>query len=365
MRKGLIIIVALIAFCSSCMKDDELWDRGVQAERVPSAGVFVVNEGNFMYGNASLSFYDFDSETVQNNLFYSVNTMPLGDVAYSMTIRDSLGYIVVNNSGKIYVINTHTFALVGKITGLVSPRHIHFLSDTKAYVTDLYARSVAVVDPTTFEVTGSIDVGNGDARFYQHSTEQMVQYDKFVYTNCWSFDEQILVIDSEKDEVVDSIKVLKQPVSMVIDRFNKIWIVTDGGFSGSPFGYEAPGLIRINAVTREVEMTYRFALGDRLSEIRINGTGDTLYFLNRDVYRMPVLSEEDPAVFIESPYEGSGQGGFNGLGIDPYTSGVYVADAIDFIQQGVVYRYAPDGTVVDTFRTGINPGAFCFKLTEQ
>jgi hypothetical protein len=99
--------------------------------------------------------------------------------------------------------------------------------------------------------------------------------------------------------------------------------------------------------------------------IRINGTGDTLYFLNRDVYRMSVLPDEVPTLFIESPYEGAVQGGFNGLGIDPWTSGVYVADAIDFVQRGVVYRYTPEGTVVDTFRTGINPGAFCFKLTDR
>lgn len=40
---------------------------------------------------------------------------------------------------------------------------------------------------------------------------------------------------------------------------------------------------------------------------------------------------------------------------------MYVADAIDYQQQGVVYRYTAKGEPVDEFHVGVAPGAFCWK----
>lgn len=361
LRRWIYINLFLLLSLTGCMKDDLLWNFERPDYDVSPNGVFVTNEGNFMYGNASLSYYDPETREVLNDVFFNANSLPLGDVAQSMTIRDSLGYVVVNNSGRIYVFNTTTFELEGKITGFTSPRHMYFLSDTKAYVSDLYARSIAVVNPASREIIGSIPVNN-NSEFYQHSTEQMLQYDKFVYTNCWSFDNQVLVIDSELDRVVDSIEVLKQPNSMVLDRHHALWVLCDGGTEGSPYGSEAPGLLKIGAGSTEALVIHRFSEGEIPGELTINGGGDTLYFLNEDVFSYAVNGTSGPELLIDSPYEGTLLTGYYGLDVDPVSSEIYVADAIDFVQRGMVYRFSPEGMPIDTFQSGIAPGAFCFNF---
>lgn len=347
----------------ACMDDDALWETPPVPVSPSPEGVFIINEGNLMYGNASLSYYAPGEKILLNNVFFNTNGLPLGDVALSMTIRGNLGYIVVNNSGRIYVIDLETFELKGKITGLTSPRYMHFVSNEKAYVTDLYAKAIAIVNTQTYEITGSIDVNNYESEFYQHSTEQMVQVGKYVFTNCWSYDNSILVIDTDTDQWVETIEVPVQPQSMVVDANDKIWVITDGGFPGSPFGYEAPALIRIDAHERKTEKMYQFDLNDHAMSLAINKTKDTLYFINRHVYRHPVGSDDFPEIFIQSPFPAGNYGGFRSLGVDPGSSEIYVGNAIDFVQRGIVYRFSPQAQPIDTLRVGITPVNFAFKVT--
>ena len=274
MKTFFSVLIAAILF-SSCSKSPV---ETIFFDFSGNNGVYIVNQGNFMYGNSSLSFYNPETKRVLNDLFQARNGAPLGDVAQSMTIWNHLGFIVVNNSGKIYVIDSRTAEFKGSITGLSSPRYVHFINSEKAYITDLYATKITIFNPQTLQVTGNISVLNSKAKFNQHSTEQMIQYKNLIFTNCWSYDNKILVIDSNSDRLVDSIEVFKQPNSMVIDKDNKIWVLTDGGFEGSPYGYELPGLLKIDVETREIERSFRFVAGDHPINLCINATKDTLFF---------------------------------------------------------------------------------------
>lgn len=353
---GLIFPMLLLA---ACMKDDG--NPYVPAPRPQSGskGVFILNQGNFMYQNASLSFYDPANFDLFNNVFFAANGAAPGDVLQSMAIRDTLGYLVMNNSGKIHIINLNNFKIAGKITGFTSPRHIHFVNVKKAYVSDLYAKRIWVVDTESGEIAGFVDLSGNPSLGNGHSSEMMVQYEKFVFTNSWSYDDKILVIDTETDELVDSISVIFQPASLALDKNNKLWVLSDGGYQGNPFGYARPGLTRIDAATRQTEEVYYFEQDDFPQKMAFNGHRDTLYFINRNVYRFAVNAATSPELFVQSPYSGN-IGGFYGLAVDPQTSEVYVADAIDNVQPGLVYRYSPAGIARDTMRVGIIPGNFCF-----
>ena len=62
-------------------------------------------------------------------------------------------------------------------------------------------------------------------------------------------------------------------------------------------------------------------------------------------------------VFFQNP----GGRTYYGLGVDPVNSDVYVADAVDYMQSGVVYRLNATGEQIDKFTVGIIPNGFCFK----
>ena len=347
----LLVFLVLIAF-TGCME----WDYGKMEDfSATGEGLFITNEGNFQYGNVTLSYYDPETKTVENEIFYRANAMKLGDVAQSMTIRNGVGWVVVNNSHVIYAININTFKEVGRITGLTSPRYIHFLSDEKAYVTQIWDNRIFIVNPKTYQITGYIDCP--DMTTESGSTEQMVQYGKYVFVNCWSYQNRILKIDTETDKVVDQLTVGIQPTSLVLDKNNKMWTITDGGYEGSPYGYEAPSLYRIDAETFQVEKQFKFKLGDWPSEVQLNREGDMLYWINKDIWQMSVDADRVPV----RPFLKYSNTIYYGLTVDPKNGDVYVADAIDYQQDGIVYRYTKEGKLIDQFYVGIIPGAFCWK----
>lgn len=322
-----------------------------------SRGVFVVNEGNFLYGNSSLCYYDYETKTVINDIFYMANAVPLGDVAYSMHIHHGRGYIVVNNSGCIHAVDANTLELRGTITGLVSPRKILFLNSTLGLVSDLYGRAVAIVDFEAMRVVGSIPTGSPLLPFHQHGTEDLVRIGGSIYSNSWSFDSILLVIDAESLTVVDTISVGIQPLSLVADGNNMLWVLNDGGYPGNPFGYESPSLMRINPNTRAIELQLGFPKGTAVSGLDLNPAGDTLYILARHVYAMGIDSPQLPA----QPLIPSNGRNLKALGVDPVDGRLLVADAMDFMSEGKVYVYSPTGLAIDTFGVGIIPGGFSFN----
>ena len=129
--RSILILIISIAL-SSCMDDSVIQTSPI--DLFGSRGVFIVNEGNYLYGNSSLSYYDSDTKEIVNEIFSVANGIPLGDVAYSMKIRNGKAFIVVNNSGCIHVVDANTLQLEKTISGFSSPRHMLFIDDNRALV---------------------------------------------------------------------------------------------------------------------------------------------------------------------------------------------------------------------------------------
>ena len=320
-------------------------------------GLFVLCEGNYMYGNASLSYYDPVVKKVENEVFARSNAFPLGDVAQSMTIYDGLCWVVVNNSGVIFAIDPATFREVRRITGFTSPRYIHFLGPHKAYVTQIWDPRIYIVDPTTCTITGYIETGMD---FETGSTEMMVQIGKYVYVNCWSYQNRILRIDTDTDTITKELVVGIQPSALIKDCNGKLWTITDGGYEGSPYGHERASLARIDADNFVIEKTFYFEMGETPRSLTTNGDGSRIYWIYGGIYGMNASDE----VLPRSPLISAENGLYYSLTVDPLNDELYVGDAIDYTQNGIVTRYSASGDVLDTFSVGINPGNFCWRAAQ-
>ena len=333
------------------------WDYDSNQSEVllPSHGLFIINEGNFQYGNSSLSFYDPELDEVYNEIFFQANQMKLGDVAQSMTIFDDKGWIVVNNSHVVFAIDLETCKEIGRIENLTSPRYISFINKEKAYVSQLWDNRIFIVNPKTFSVTGFIDVPDMNSGL--GSTEQMIRIGKYIYCNCWSYQNRIIKIDTDTDKVVGSLQIGLQPNSMVRDKNDNLWVLTDGGFEGSSMGKDIPALYCIETDSFSIFHSFQFPETDAPTSLVINGGGNKLYWINNDIWSMDIDSGSLPqSPFLE--YKGTR---YYALTINPENGDVFVADAIDYMQPGMIGRYSENALLLNEFYVGVTPGAFCWK----
>ena len=368
MRKNhLFLLMALAALMFSCKPDKPV----NPSEFNIGSGLLVLNEGNFQYSNASLSFYDIQADTVCNNLFYKVNDAPLGDVAESMALVDGKLYIVVNNSNYIYKVDANTMVCDTskpfKITDFYSPREIHFVAPDKAYVSDLMGTNLWIINPQEMKHTGTIEMGK--------TTEKMVQVGSELYVSNWSYYyidhtstesyNTVQVVDLNNDVKVAEIEVGKEPNSMVVDKNGHVWVLCEGR-SYDDWG-ENPTLWEIDPMLKTATCQYEFKgpfedddeIKGTASMLKVNPAGDQLYMIyNNEVRRFDIgtLSLSESFCIVPEP-----QGLFYSLAVDPRTGDIYVTDAKNYMMNGTVYRYSFDGVLLASFEAGIIPNAMLFK----
>lgn len=257
MKFRYLLLTFLSVLCACNGTDNENEEEHFQDT---GKGVFILNEGNYNSGNSTLSYYYPGEKRVENGIFLRSNDRKLGDTGQSMTLYNNTLFIAMENSGIVWGIDAETFRVKGQLTAaqtehMINPRFVHIVNEGKAYVSDLYSPYITIFNPTTFRPLGSIHTGQPSANGYS-STENMVQYGNHVFTNCWSYSNKILAIDTRTDEVTDSIVLGSwQPKSMIADARGKLWVLTDGGYhtGDESFGDNVPHLYRIDAATLEIE----------------------------------------------------------------------------------------------------------------
>ncbi len=306
----------------------------------------IINEGNFNWNNGSLGIYYSDSNKVENKVYEQINNEKLGDIPQSACITNDFIYLIVNNSGKIVKTHRNSLQKVAELDGLISPRYIIKVAKY-AYVSDLYAGKISVLNFTDFSLEKEIPAPK--------STENMLLVGTKLYILNWSFGDKLLILDTQKNQLTDSLNLTLEPNSLVLDKNNNLWVLCGGGFNSS----EYPALYQIDTEIDTIISSILFPnKADSPIHLVINQDKDSLYFLNGAIYKMGIESIGIP----EQSFISAGKRNLYALFVDSQDR-VWTSDAKNFVKDSEVYIYTSQGKLITSFAAGVNASQF-YELGE-
>jgi len=347
MKNNILIILVLGSLFIGCKKqlpipvnvnEHNPFDTAISIN-----GVYILNEGNFGWNNASVTYYNAETKAVSENIFHTANGFSLGDVTQDIYKDGDKTYIVINNSGKIEVVNTGDFKSITTINGFNSPRYFLKVNLSTAYVSELYQNKIYVVDLINNTISASISLNGW--------TEQMRLLQNHVFVQNIT-QNSIYKIDVSTNQVIDTLQLAKGLNSLEFDKNNKLWALCGGDTS------VAGNLYRIDPNSMTIEQSFSFAGNSNFpSYLCFNGKGEEMYFVNEDIYKMKTTASSLPAQSIIN----SGNSVIYGLSVHPNSGDIYIADALDYVQKGNVLRYSNSGSLLHTFKAGVIPSQFVFR----
>lgn len=342
----LFFSLLLVTSLSSCADDEPIVANDFET------GVFIVNEGNFNEGDGSISHFDPSTDEVKFNIFSQNNEeQPLGDVVQSMTIDGETGYIVVNNSNKVEVVNYETMESMATIEDVSLPRYMA-VEGEKGYLSEWVSFSetgrVSVINTSDYSVSKSIPVGFG--------AEYLLIKNNMLYVSN-SNENTVSVIDLTSETVTKTLAVSNSPKFIKEDANGKLWVICAGGYNEDWSPANDGALVRIDPATNSVEKTLEF--GANVSgKMALNPSQDVIYYsMGNAIYAFDIASTSLPANPLITNENIIGT---YGIGVNPTNGIIYVADNAGFQSNGLVYRFQPDGTFIDSFEAGRAPNGFVF-----
>lgn len=352
MKKSVLIIFVMSLFVlNSCNKSvDPIIDPPALQQ---SSGVVIVSEGLFSQNNSSISYFSFKNNNVTQNVYaLANNSAKLGDTANDMKILGDKGFIAVDQSFKIEIIDINSFKSLGMIdlSTYGEPREISLIDSTMGFVTVWNSSGDGVVkfNPSTMIVIGSLAVGS--------KPEGIANNGKylFVANSGWGADSTVSVIDAAQFSVVKTLIVGINPNSVIEDN-GEIYVISTGSFSGGNTG----GIYKIDRSTLTV--TASNGLPGNPSNAAVVGN-DILIINSSGIIKL----NSNNLSIIDSTF-------IKGSDVNPIFSSIYsiaydqtqqklfLGNPKDFQQNGEVAVYDLSGNELSRFNCGINPGTIAIK----
>ncbi|MEX1191365.1 MAG: YncE family protein [Brumimicrobium sp.] len=337
--------ILILLFVVSCKKEKVSDEEDFNSNQLKN-GILVLNEGLFQQNNATLSWIDFEKETVKQNMFLEKNDRLLGDTGNDLKRYGGKIYIVVNASSTVEVINPKNLKSIKQI-GLnyngqgQQPRSIDFWRN-KAYVTS-YDGYVNIIDTTSLSVVDRIKVG-------QNPEDLAILSDYLYVTNSGGLnfpavDSTVFKIDLSNNTVTDTFTVGNNPGD-IISHDNNLFLVKRGDYENDP-----SELVKINVNTGEITNLEIFAstLSKKNDDLYISYYDYNTSASNVDVYNMSSNQLVNSSSIDESKVTTL-------YGAFPFENQkIICTDAMNFTNTGFIKIFNSNGLLENSFEVGLNP----------
>jgi DNA-binding beta-propeller fold protein YncE len=355
-KNTLWALLAVVTFSFiACEKGDE------KPESAYASGVFINCEGPFSSGSGTISYYN-RVDSTRGDIFSTANSgAAIGNILQSYTAFLGVGYLLVNNANKMVTVNPKTFVTTATYdTGFILPRYALGVDASRLYVSTWGKNgvdgSIRLFDLSAKKISRIIPTGKG-------TNKMILSNGKIWAVNDGGFgnDSTVVIINTAADTVVEkTIKVGAAPKDIVADNNGNIWVLCGGYDFSTARDKKASKLIQIRNET--IVATFE-NLPSAASSLVMDNAKSTLYFLaGNKVYSKDPLNFNTaaPSVYLEN----TAFSYLYGLGVDPKTGYLYVADAKDFTKSGEVFVYdLATKTLKSVLKSGVGiaPNGFYFN----
>jgi YVTN family beta-propeller protein len=326
-----------------------------QGSPLPPIGnaVYVLNEGNYSDATgARLSIYDIDRDAVYKDVFELANNgSHLGSTGDDIKLYRGRAYILMSHSENLVMIDLDTHQQVQSATFLGSiPREMLIDSiRNKLYVSRTNSGAVFVLDPSTLSIIRTITVGSNPLGM------TIAGNNLFVCNSGYGADRTVSVIDARADTLKATLVLSDGPTSAAVAPDGKVWVACSGNAFGTPPTNGKIFIINPINFVKEDSISFSESIWGDIA-IGTNGyayTTGIAGFYGGPLHRISLSSKTVQMGFIaDTSYT---------MAVDQVSGDIYVADARNFNENGVVSVYSNTGVLRKRFGVQRGPGAMAFK----
>ncbi|MDR1371027.1 MAG: hypothetical protein LBJ72_13030 [Dysgonamonadaceae bacterium] len=341
---------------TSCSDDDP-----INEAPVVTTGAYILNSGTWGANNTTLTYYDFTTSNVTNNVYFTQNGRVMGDTGNDMLIYGSKIYYAVAISGKIAVTDKDGVSIGEDIQSVedgIAQQPRHFAAfEGKVYVT-FYDGYLACIDTVSLAIEKKVKVGR-DPEQVAVANRKLYVANSGGMAYPVNYDKTVSVISVDNFSLLKTLEVAPNPIGVKVDDQGDVYVasVDYNGNDGA--------LQKIDSKTDAITVIPGFKYGGKLSPVS-NGKMYVIqaaYDENWNAVNSYFVVDTKNEKLLTDQFitDGTTLTAPGCIDVEPVSGNVYIGDSPTYTGNGDLYIFSPAGKLLKKFDAGgVNPVKVCF-----